>query len=122
MSGVEIAGLVFGVVPIVVETLKSYSFLKNKVHTCRHYSEEVEEVAARLSSCQTNFNNEVQLLRRCLKGNAQAEVTEDDVESALEKSYNACIKTIDRTKSILDKLQKEMASFDELLTKKSKAR
>ncbi|KAH6618476.1 hypothetical protein C7974DRAFT_364368 [Boeremia exigua] len=119
MSGVEIAGLVFGIVPIVVETLRSYSFIKDKLHTCRHYSDEVEEVSARLGSSRTNFNNEVQLLRQCLKGKEQTGGLDDDVTAALEESYKSCIKTIDRTKRILDKMKTEMAVFDELLMKKS---
>lgn len=119
MSGIEIAGLVFGVVPIVVETLKSYSFVRQKLHTCRNYSHEVEEIAARLTSAQTNFNNEIQLLRRCLKFKAQVNDLGDDVDSALEESYDSCITTIGRIKGLLDKMRAEMVKFDELLEKKS---
>lgn len=119
MSGLEIPGLVFGVVPIIFEALKSYSFIKGKLHTCRHYSDEVEEVAARLASSRTNFNNEVQLLRRCLKGKQQIGEIDDDVNGALQESYGSCIKTIDRTQKVLDKMKTEMMKFDELLMKKS---
>ena len=122
MAGIEIAGLVFGVVPIVVETLKSYSFVRNKLHSCRNYSQEVEEIAARLTSAQTNFNNEVQLLRRCLKFKAHVDDLGDDVGLALEESYRSCIMTIERIKGLLDKLQAEMVKFDELLDKKSQVR
>ena len=119
MSGIEVAGLVFGVVPVVVETLKSYSFVRNKLHACRHYSQEVEEVVARLTSARTNFNNEVQLLRRCLKCKAQVDDLGDDIDLALEESFKSCITTIERVKRILDKMQAEMAKFDELLEKKA---
>jgi hypothetical protein len=119
MSGIEIAGLVFGVVPILVETLKSYSFVRNKLHTCRNYSHEVEEIAARLTSARTNFNNEVQLLRRCLKFKAQVDDLGDDIDSALEESYGSCIMTVERIKGLLDKMREEMVNFDELLEKKS---
>ena len=119
MSGIEIVGLAFGVVPVVVETLKSYSYLKDKLHTCRHYSDEVEEVAARLAGSRTNFNNEIQLLRRSLKNERQAPKLDDDVEDALQESFRSCIKTIERIKKILGKMDTDMAKLDELFEKKS---
>lgn len=122
MSGIEIAGLVFGAVPIVVETLKSYSLIRNKLHTCRHYSDEVEEVAAKLTSSRANFNNEVQLLRRCLKETGSTGDLDMEVNDALDESYRSCIQTVDRTKRLLDKMTPDMKKFDAILEKKSQVR
>ena len=119
MSGIEIVGLAFGVVPVVVETLKSYSFVWTKLHSCRHYSQEVEGIVSRLTSARTNFNNEVQLLRQCLQPKTQVGDLGDDVDLALEETYKSCITTIERVRGTLHEMQAEMVKFDDLLEQKT---
>ena len=82
----------------------------------------LKKIVARLTNARTNSNNEVQLLRRCLKFKAQVDNLGDDIVSALEESYGSCIMTIDRIKGLLDKMQEEMVKFDELLEKKSQVK
>lgn len=65
MSGIEIAGLVFGVVPIVVEILKSYRTTKERLSTFRRYGEVIQDVQLRYSVAAASFTNDCQLL---LKG------------------------------------------------------
>jgi hypothetical protein len=64
MSGIEIAGLVFGIVPIVVEILKSYRTTKERLHTFRKYGQVIHDVQLRYRVAATSFTNECQLLLR----------------------------------------------------------
>ncbi|KAF3002702.1 hypothetical protein E8E13_010074 [Curvularia kusanoi] len=69
MSGIEIAGLVFGVVPIVVEILKSYRATKERLSTFRRYAQVLHDVQLRYLVAATSFTNECQLLLRAIVEN-----------------------------------------------------
>lgn len=62
MSGVEIAGLFFGVLPVVIEAVKHYRAVCQTFHTFRHYSREAKKIQKRLRVCQQVFMNECRLL------------------------------------------------------------
>jgi hypothetical protein len=65
MSGIEVAGLVFGVIPIIVEILKSYRTARDRLNTFRKHTQIANEVQLRYRVAATNFSNDCQLL---LKG------------------------------------------------------
>jgi hypothetical protein len=62
MSGIEIAGLVFGVVPVVVEILKSYSTAKRRLATFSQHAEVACDIQLRFQVAAANFNNDCRLL------------------------------------------------------------
>ncbi|KAK7182264.1 hypothetical protein DPSP01_006982 [Paraphaeosphaeria sporulosa] len=64
MSGIEVAGLVFGIVPVVVEILKSYSVAKDRLKSVAHHAQVVYDVQLRYRVAATNFGNDCQLLLR----------------------------------------------------------
>lgn len=66
MSGIEIAGLVFGLVPIVVEILKSYRTTKERLSTFSKYGQVIQNVQLRYRVAATSFTNECQLLLRAV--------------------------------------------------------
>ncbi|KAI4703500.1 hypothetical protein J4E89_010076 [Alternaria sp. Ai002NY15] len=58
MSGIEIAGLVFGVVPIVVEILKSYGTANRTLATFSRHAEVAYDIQLRFEVAAANFSNE----------------------------------------------------------------
>lgn len=62
MSGIEIAGLVVGVVPIVAEVLKSYSATRNRLKAFARFAQVIADVQLRYEVAAANFNNNCQLL------------------------------------------------------------
>lgn len=66
MSGIEITGLVFGVIPIVVEILKSYRTTRDRLHAFRKHTQVINEVRLRYRVAATNFSNECQLLLKAV--------------------------------------------------------
>jgi hypothetical protein len=66
MSGIEIAGLAIGIVPVVVEILKSYRTTKKRLNTFRKYAQVIHDVRLRYRVAATSFTNECQLLLRAV--------------------------------------------------------
>jgi hypothetical protein len=79
MSGVEVAGLVAGVVPVVIEILKSYRTAKDRLRTFKHHTQVIKDVRLRYSVAASNFSNDCQLLLKAIVGNARevADMLED---------------------------------------------
>ncbi|PVH96307.1 hypothetical protein DM02DRAFT_687942 [Periconia macrospinosa] len=62
MSGVEIAGLAIGIVPIVIEIIKAYRSTRDHLQTFTHHVQVVQDVRLRYRVAATNFTNDCQLL------------------------------------------------------------
>ncbi|KAF2649715.1 hypothetical protein K491DRAFT_707969 [Lophiostoma macrostomum CBS 122681] len=105
MSGIEIAGLVLGIVPVVVEILKSYSATKDRLRSFAGYSQVVHDVQLRLRVAATNFSNNCELLLKAAVDDARelAEMVDDPEHSgwqdesleqrlrrALSRDYDLC--------------------------------
>jgi hypothetical protein len=58
----EIAGLAVGVIPIVVEILKSYRTARARLHAFKEYTRVISDVQLRYRVAAANFSNECQLL------------------------------------------------------------
>jgi hypothetical protein len=133
MSGIEVAGLAVGVVPILVEVVKSYSTVREKVRTFRHCTQEVKEISADFCVIQITFKNEVRWLLRAIQNEQQAKSILDDGEdwrlvsgelstqlhAVLKDSYGTCCDIMERTKLILEEMEDELEKFDVLLIEKS---
>ncbi|KAH7082203.1 hypothetical protein FB567DRAFT_594695 [Paraphoma chrysanthemicola] len=62
MTGIEIAGLVFGVVPIVVEIMKSYGTARRRLKTFSRHVEVADDIQIRFDVASAHFNNDCRLL------------------------------------------------------------
>ncbi|KAJ4989336.1 hypothetical protein SVAN01_05241 [Stagonosporopsis vannaccii] len=134
MSGVEAAGLAFGLLPILVEVVKSYSTIAKKVHTLRHFSREVKSISEQLKVHKGIFLNEVRLLLRSVQAEEEVESMLDDaadqrwiskqlddnLRTVLRESFEVCLGIIEETKEIIETMGEEMAKFDNLLAQRSK--
>lgn len=86
MSGIELAGLVFGIVPIVVEILKSFSVAKGRLRSVAQHAQVVYNVQLRYRVAATNFGNDCQLLLRSIIEDPRelAQMIDDPIHSAWE--------------------------------------
>jgi hypothetical protein len=81
MSGIEIAGLAIGVLPLLVELVKSYSAILRRAHTFRHYAKAIKSLSTQLDTQNGLFMNEIRLLLMCVED-------ETVVESMLADASN----------------------------------
>jgi hypothetical protein len=134
MSGLEIAGVALGVLPILVEVVKSYSTVSKKLRTLRHCSREVKSIWERLKVHKGIFMNEVRLLLQLIEDEADVERMLEDtgdprwtsqqlnekLSAVLKTSFEICCGIVEDTKGIVDSMQNELKKFDVLLDQKSK--
>jgi hypothetical protein len=136
MSGIEVAGLVFGVLPILFEAVRAYSAVSHGLHTFRHWSREVKSVALKLKVHNGIFLNECRLLLRLVE---EEQVTEDMLEdradwrwkskelneklnAVLKDSLELCCSIIEETKDTVASMEEEMKKFNVLQEQKQKVR
>ncbi|KAH4291515.1 hypothetical protein HBH64_190370 [Parastagonospora nodorum] len=81
MSGIEIAGLVFGIVPIVVKILKSYGTAKRRLITFSRHVEVADDIQTRFDVASAHFNNDCRLL-------LQATIADPDEVPEIEEMMN----------------------------------
>jgi hypothetical protein len=134
MSGLEIAGLAFGILPVLIEVIKSYSTISRRIHTLRHYSKEVRSISEQLKIHNGIFLNEVRLLLRSIEDEKEVESMlneaddrrwkdrnlNDKIAAVLGESFDLCRGIIGSTKDIIDAMGDDMARFDEILKQKTK--
>ncbi|KAL5113434.1 hypothetical protein ACEQ8H_008678 [Pleosporales sp. CAS-2024a] len=134
MSGIEVAGLVFGVLPILIEVVKSYSEIAEGLHIFRHYSKEVKAISLQLSVQNGIFLNHCRLLLRLVEDdNAIEDMLEDQddrrwtskelndrLSVVLDDSLHLCCDAIEGTKYAIDEMKEEMRKFDGLKAQKKK--
>lgn len=132
MSGLELAGLVFGVLPIFLQVLQSYRNIHDTLHTFRHYSREVERIRDRFKIQQHNFQNEYSLLQYVLTGEDDLQVmrtNSDDIvrnpsllekhlNERLEESCEICKGIVNNTKMKLEEMEEDLKSFAVLKSEK----
>lgn len=136
MSGIEVAGLVFGVLPILIEAVKAYSTVCSSLRTFRHYSREVKSIFRRLDVHQCIFLNECRLLLRLVEDEQGTEAMlkdkadrrwvskelNDKLNAVLGSNFQPCQIIIAETKDIIDELRRELMKFDVLKNGKEQVR
>ncbi|KAF2036133.1 hypothetical protein EK21DRAFT_52993 [Setomelanomma holmii] len=134
MSGVEVAGLIFGVLPILLEAVKSYGHVADALHIFRHYSREVKSVSLQLKVHKGIFLNHCRLLLRLVEDEKDAEDMLDDgndwrwtnkelndrLNAVLKDNFELCRSIVEDTRDVMDDLMAEVESFDVLKAHKSK--
>lgn len=94
----EVVGLVFGVLPIVIEAVKDYRAVCKAFRDFRHYSREVKRIHKGFRVCERMFSNEYRLLLELV-------VDDDDVTHSMLEDFEhdswKDMKLIDRLKKHL---------------------
>ncbi|UPX11403.1 uncharacterized protein EKO05_0002009 [Ascochyta rabiei] len=134
MSGIEIAGLAFGILPLLVEIVKSYSTILRKARTFRHYGKTVKSISAQLDTQHGIFMNEVRLLLRSVEGEEAIEAmleNEDDrrwasrelgdkLHLVLRENFTVCRGIIEDIKDSIEELRENLKRFDIFWERKPK--
>lgn len=130
MSGFEAFGVLFGVLPILIEAIKGYARLSDKIHTFRHYPMSAQ---VRLKVQKQIFYDECRLLL-CLvveddqKAMGMLEDTSDErwqskelndkMNSCLKGNFELCTSIIEGSKMALEHLEADLKKFDVLVEQK----
>lgn len=129
MSGIEIAGLAIGVVPIVVEILKSYTTAKRRLQTFSRHVDVVRDILLRFQVAAANFNNDCRLLLQAVVAHPGdvAEMIDDpthkhwqeqrmDIEKGLRnllhQDYDLCQNMITHLRDILRETQHSLIKLE----------
>ena len=134
MSGVEVAGLVFGVLPIIFEAIRAYSAVSDGLHTFRHWSREVDRVSEKLKTQEGIFRNECRLLLRLVEDGQVADdmmkdntnlrwtnkATNAKLKSVLKDNVELCCSIIKEVRGAVVEMTEEMQKFEVLRSQKQK--
>ncbi|KAH8719536.1 hypothetical protein GQ44DRAFT_761999 [Phaeosphaeriaceae sp. PMI808] len=129
MSGLEIVALTLGVVPIVVEILKSYSTAKCRLETFSRHAEVAYDIHLRFKVAAANFNNDCRLLLQAVvpdPGDAsemikdpthngwqeQGKDIEKRLRSLMQQDYDLCQDIVTRLRNILRETQESLVKLD----------
>ena len=130
MSGIEIAGLVFGVMPVVVEILKSYSTAKRRLATFSRHAEVARDIQLRFQVAAANFNNDCRFLLQATSAHPSeiSEMMEDpthkswqeqgrDIEqrlrSLMQQDYELCQNIVTRLRDILRETRNSLIKLED---------
>ena len=131
MSGIEVAGLVFGVIPIVVEILKSYGATRDRLKTFLRHAQVVNDVQLRFRVAATNFRNDCHLLLKTVVDDTRqlSEMVKDPTHdgwqdpalegrfrSFLDRDYELCEEIMVKIRDTLRKTQAKLVKFNRSLT------
>jgi hypothetical protein len=132
MSGIEIAGLVFGVVPVVVEILKAYSTARSRLTTFSRHAEVAHDIQLRFQVAAANFSNDCRLLLQATTARPSevSEMMEDpthknwdeqgkDIEQRLrglmQQDYELCQNIVTRLRDILRETRNSLTKLEDSL-------
>lgn len=127
----EVAGLAFGVLPVLVNVLQSYATVHETLHTFRHYSSEVKRVKTQLNIQKTAFENcysQLQILtagadRVYLATNFRRErYIEEHLNRRIDDTNIAIRGVIENTQDELSGMQKDLDAFSILKREKQQVR
>jgi hypothetical protein len=128
MSGIEVAGLAVGIIPIFVEILKSYSAAKRRLQTFTHYTQVAYDVQLRYGVAEANFGNECQLLLKAVVTDAlELSLMVDDPHHSgwrnvsleprfrkfLKRDHQLCEEIVIKIRDILRDTQAKLSTLNE---------
>ena len=126
----EVAGVILGVIPIVVEALKAWKTVSSKLRTLRHYSKEIKCVYDKLRVQQCLFENELEVLLSQAGGNgvalavlkhaapANSSKLDAEISDFLGRDGETYFELVQNVAIQLDALRNELKSFDKLTDQK----
>jgi hypothetical protein len=130
MDPATIAGLVLGVIPLIISAVENYEVTFQPFVTYRRHVKEVERFTVTLGTQRTIFHNQCQLLLSTV-GQSLAEILRDpnhpariddelsqQLGSLLGDSYATCVGTLNLIKDDLEKVTQETKGLHDLTDKK----
>lgn len=136
MSGLEVAGLAVGVLPILWKVIKSYLTICDKIRTFRRCTLELGDIFMEFKAIRVVFLNEARLLLGSIQEKKQTRLdledysnqrwvnkeTEDQLKAVLQDNYDVCEDIIQYISRILEEMVSELENLDPFLSQKSPVR
>jgi hypothetical protein len=128
MSGVEVAGLAIGIIPIVVEIIKSYSTTTSRLKAFARYTHIISDVKLRYQVAAANFSNNCQLLLQAAVEDSvevsemikdpqhagwQDPSLEERFRTFLEQDHQLCEGIVVKVRDILRETRDTLSSLDQ---------
>ena len=133
----EVAGVVLGVVPIVVEAIKAWKAIHRKLRIFRHYAREVKRIYDKVRVQNCIFDNELEalLIAAGLRADLVQDMLADPGHSGwhdasntdriaiqLGKDEEVYLDLVQNVSASLSKIGSELRAFDRLTKLKGKVR
>jgi hypothetical protein len=130
MDPATIAGLVLGVIPLIISSVENYEVTFQPFVTYRRHVKEVERFTYKLDAQRAIFHNQCQLLLLSVGQNINDILrdpnhparSDDELSNRLEEllglSYITCVSTLKLIKGTLDAVTEETKGFRDLLEKR----
>ena len=130
MDPATIAGLVLGVIPLLISAVENYEITFQPFVTYRRYLKEVQRFTARLDAQRAIFRNESQLLLLSVGQNLtdilgdpnHPSRNDEELSSRLQhllgSSYDTCISTLNLINETLREVAEETKGFRHLQERK----
>ncbi len=137
MSGAEVAGLAFGVIPVILLAVKAYAGTGRIISDYRQYSSQLRRLQRRFDVQQQNFLNTCLLLiqlvvedghaRKDMLENADHQFWTDEqtcakLKKLLGARHNTCLNVMEEVVAVLDEFSAGFACYEVLLKDKEKVR
>jgi len=131
----EVAGVVLGVLPLIVGTLRAYHSAHGKLYPFRDCSKALKRIQTIFDVRKQIFVNECRLLLQVvLEENVEAKNMVEDMGhglwhdeevnsrlvQCLEGNHDLCVTLIKDMRAILDETERDLGCFDVVMTAKSK--
>lgn len=130
MDPATVAGLVLGVVPLLISAVENFEVTFQPFVTYRRHAKEVQRFTAKLEAQRAIFHNECQLLLLAV-GQNLTDILRDPthparndeqlskrLEELLGSSYVTCVMTLKLINDTLDEVTEETKGFGDLIEKK----
>jgi hypothetical protein len=126
MSGIEVAGLALGAIPVLLEAIKTYRDAQDKIQTFKQSTKQLQIVDAQFRVCRLNFLNECRLLLDLILSNQELskEMIRDvnhplwedkhvrlQFEDILKEHVDACATIVLNTHSVVQELDTRLSKF-----------
>ena len=130
MDPATIAGLVLGVIPLLISVCENYEVTFQPLVTYRRHAKEILRFTAKLEAQRAIFHNECQLLLQAVGQNLSDILRDhnhparnDDqlsqrLQELLGSSYDSCRWTLNLINDTLNEITEETKGFGELIEKK----
>jgi hypothetical protein len=130
----EAASLFLGVLPVVIEAVKSYQTVREKIRVFRHYSREVKRVQKEFRVREQMFLNECRLLLQLVVDERKTAAMIKDAHHELWKdegldvqlmwclsgSYESCKDLIEIMLATVEEIENDLKCFDVISEQKTK--
>jgi hypothetical protein len=128
MSGIEVAGLALGAIPVLIEAIKAYRDAQDKIQTFKQSTKQLQIVDAQFRVCRLNFLNECRLLLDLILSNQELskEMIRDvnhplwedkhvrlQFEDILKEHVDACTTIVLNTQLVVQEIDTRLLKFQD---------